>query len=128
MNDERFTKRAAQILHNMIRAPRHKSENMMSEAPERIWFAPDEAETDENGWSGVVSGKDRLFFETEYAHNSLDADIVEYVRADLSEALDAEAERMRLALRIIAGEEQCLDNLMSNEDVARAAIARETDT
>ena len=33
-----------------------------------------------------------------------------------------EIERLRLALRIIAGEQQCIDNLMSNGDVARAAL------
>jgi hypothetical protein len=38
-----------------------------------------------------------------------------YVRSD-------EVARLRLALRIIAGEEQCLDNLMSNADVAREAL------
>jgi len=27
------------------------------------------------------------------------------------------------ALEIIAGERQCVDNLMSNEDIARAALA-----
>lgn len=31
-------------------------------------------------------------------------------------------ERMREALQIIAGERQCLDNLMSNGDVAREAL------
>ncbi len=67
----------------------------MSEAPERIWFAPDEAETDEYGWAGVVSGKDRLFFETEPAHNPLDTDTVEYVRADRIEALEAERDALR---------------------------------
>lgn len=36
--------------------------------------------------------------------------------------LVAEIERLRTALRIIAGEEQCIDNLMSNADVARAAL------
>lgn len=34
----------------------------------------------------------------------------------------AEIERLRLALRIIAGQEQCIDNLMSNADVAREAL------
>lgn len=33
-----------------------------------------------------------------------------------------EVERLRGALKIIAGERQCLDNLMSNADVARAAL------
>jgi len=37
---------------------------------------------------------------------------------------DAEIARLRMALRIIAGEQQCIDNLMSNGDVARAALAQ----
>ena len=36
--------------------------------------------------------------------------------------------RLRLALRIIAGHEQCLDNLMSNADIARAALNGEGET
>lgn len=31
------------------------------------------------------------------------------------------------ALRIIAGEKQCVDNLMSNRDIARAALAENAD-
>ena len=38
------------------------------------------------------------------------------------EAKDAEIERLRGALEIIAGERQCVDNLMSHADVARAAL------
>lgn len=41
-------------------------------------------------------------------------------------ALLAERKVMREALEIIAGKRQCLDNLMSNGDVARAAL-KETD-
>lgn len=37
----------------------------------------------------------------------------------------AENARLREALRIIASEQQCLDNLMSDKDVARAALAPE---
>lgn len=37
-----------------------------------------------------------------------------------------EIERLRLALRIIAGYEQCLDNLMSNADIARAALNKDS--
>lgn len=40
---------------------------------------------------------------------------VAYIRADL-------VEQMAEALRIIAGQQQCIDNLMSNADVARAAL------
>lgn len=39
-----------------------------------------------------------------------------YIRADLVEPLVE-------ALRIIAGQQQCIDNLMSNADVARAALS-----
>jgi len=39
----------------------------------------------------------------------------EFIRADL-------VEQMAAALRIIAGREQCIDNLMSKADVANAAI------
>lgn len=41
----------------------------------------------------------------------------------LEQAAD-EIERLRAALRIIAGYEQCIDNLMSNVDVARAALGK----
>jgi hypothetical protein len=44
--------------------------------------------------------------------------------AELREMI-GEIERLRLALRIIAGKEQCIDNLMSNADVALAALGRE---
>lgn len=35
---------------------------------------------------------------------------------------EVERDRLREALRIIAGYQQCIDNLMSNVDVARAAL------
>jgi hypothetical protein len=38
------------------------------------------------------------------------------------ERMVAEVERLRGVLRIIAGQEQCLDNLMGNADIARAAL------
>lgn len=34
----------------------------------------------------------------------------------------AEIARLRAALRIIAGEEQCRDNLLGNSDIARIAL------
>ena len=37
--------------------------------------------------------------------------------------LAAKVERMREALEIIAGQRQCIDNLMGNDDIARAALA-----
>jgi hypothetical protein len=46
------------------------------------------------------------------------------VRADL--APERKIARLREALEIIAGQRQCLDNLMSNQDVARAALAPES--
>lgn len=48
-------------------------------------------------------------------------------RAEAAEAriaaLEAERDGLREALEIIAGERQCLDNLMSNVEVARAALS-----
>jgi uncharacterized coiled-coil DUF342 family protein len=40
--------------------------------------------------------------------------------------LAAKVERMREALEIIAGQRQCIDNLMGNDDIARAALAGDT--
>jgi chromosome segregation ATPase len=39
--------------------------------------------------------------------------------------LAADAAKMREALEIIAGQRQCIDNLMGNDDIARAALAGE---
>lgn len=44
-----------------------------------------------------------------------------WTRPHAAEAAD-EIERLRAALRIIAGYQHCIDNLMSNVDVARAAL------
>lgn len=46
-------------------------------------------------------------------------------QADRIEEQAAEIERLREALRIIAGEQQCIDNLMSNVDIARAALEKD---
>jgi multidrug resistance efflux pump len=46
---------------------------------------------------------------------------LEYAVTGYKEAAD-EIERLRAALEIIAGRRQCLDNLMGNVDVARAAL------
>lgn len=43
-----------------------------------------------------------------------------YVRADMA---DARERRLREALEIIAGQRQCVDNLMGNADIARAALS-----
>ena len=45
---------------------------------------------------------------------------------NIVDRLKAENERLRQALRIIAGEQQCADNLMSNVDVALAALSQES--
>ena len=43
-------------------------------------------------------------------------------------ALEAEIKRLREALEIIAGDRTCLDNLMGNVDIARAALAEKGET
>lgn len=45
--------------------------------------------------------------------------------ADTIKAQAAEIEWYRQALRIIAGEQQCIDNLMGNVDIARAALGKD---
>lgn len=52
-----------------------------------------------------------------------DADMYQAKLRARAEAAEAERDRMRLALRIIAGQEQCADNLMSHADIARAALS-----
>ena len=44
--------------------------------------------------------------------------------ADAIEQLATDNKRLREALEIIAGDRTCLDNLMGNVDVARAALAK----
>jgi len=44
------------------------------------------------------------------------------ISCDTIRHLEVEIERLRAALEIIAGRRQCLDNLMSHADVARAAL------
>lgn len=56
--------------------------------------------------------------ETESAFFDCVTDNIQTILTTLRAAATA-----REALRIIAGEQQCLDNLMSNADVARAALA-----
>jgi hypothetical protein len=46
---------------------------------------------------------------------------------EIIEALRAENERLREVLEIISGKRQCLDNLMSNQDIARAALQSKGD-
>jgi hypothetical protein len=45
-------------------------------------------------------------------------------RAEIIAALDDKIEKMRAELEIIAGRRQCIDNLMSNKDIAIAALAQ----
>ena len=42
---------------------------------------------------------------------------------DALDASDARERRLREALEIIAGQRQCVDNLMGNADIARAALS-----
>lgn len=58
--------------------------------------------------------------KAELASNKLVIDQLAHER----NGAEAEREAMREALEIIAGKRQCLDNLMSNVEVARAAIRR----
>jgi chromosome segregation ATPase len=61
--------------------------------------------------------------EIERINAARHADSQRMVRmSDEYEAAQNEIERLREALKIIAGRQQCLDNLMSNVDVACAAL------
>lgn len=46
----------------------------------------------------------------------------EYVSADAYDAAMKRVAHLEQALRIIAGEQQCVDNLMGNADIAREAL------
>jgi len=48
------------------------------------------------------------------------------IPSDPIRTLLTERKAMREALEVIAGKRQCLDNLMSNSDVARAALQEKT--
>lgn len=77
----------------------------------------------------TMAGSDlpRLSFEglVEHFTDALTeaADNIHRLTRQLAEARVA-LKTMRTALRIIAGQEQCIDNLMSNGDVARAALSQ----
>ena len=58
-------------------------------------------------------------YEVTWEHDRIYNTDVPYQRADLAKA---EIARLREALEIIAGRRQCVDNLMSDKDVARAAL------
>jgi hypothetical protein len=45
--------------------------------------------------------------------------------ADILAEKEARIEELEMALRIIAGYEQCIDNLMGNVDIARKALNKE---
>lgn len=74
-----------------------------SKMPERIWAWPKPRHASKKPDGGWESWKDY-------------DDAIPYIRADLVEPLVE-------ALRIIAGQQQCIDNLMSNTDVANAALS-----
>ena len=44
--------------------------------------------------------------------------------SELARTLERELSAARQALRIIASEEQCVDNLLSDKEVARAALSK----
>jgi hypothetical protein len=81
--------------------------------PDRIWLEPRSTSGihDERTWCqhDVWTG------EPDYAGRAP----TEYVRADIARA---EIDRLRAHLRVIAGEEQCADNLLGNADIARIAL------
>lgn len=60
---------------------------------------------------------------SDYNGRVFDAIEAALLRDDERTRLRAQCERLAYALRIIAGETQCIDNLMGNVDVARAALA-----
>ena len=50
-----------------------------------------------------------------------DCGVVQALRERIAE-LEAEVKRLREALEIIAGKRQCINNLMSNVEIAEAAL------
>ena len=95
-----------------------------------------EREMPERFWAGIWPSHFREWWHTESQGCSCRA---EYIRADIAEQREAELVRgledecriekqeqrireLEHALRIIAGQEQCLDNLMSNVEIAMAAL------
>jgi len=59
------------------------------------------------------------------AWTAADSLIWPHIAAKLIREQHAKNERLREALEIIAGCRQCVDPLMGNQDVARAALRRE---
>ena len=76
----------------------------MDNAPERIWLQ----------WEDHAG-------ESTWCQDPINDEDVKYVRADL---IEAQLQEARAVLRIIAGYEQCTDNLMSNADIARAFLVK----
>jgi hypothetical protein len=72
----------------------------MTDAPKEIWALPN-----------------RMWAETAPPQSIERTAATRYIRADVVEELVE-------ALEIIAGERQCIDNLMGNQDVAIAALAK----
>ncbi len=56
--------------------------------------------------------------ENEFRIRTMQTELIEE-----NSALRAKNGRLKAALEIIAGKRQCLDNLMSDKDIARAALA-----
>ena len=61
------------------------------DAPETIWFAPNDGDLNGKGWAGVCSGEDKLYWETSAAHHPDDNEIP-YTRKDIADARIAELE------------------------------------
>ena len=64
---------------------------------------------------------ERLTTEHAFRGHELHGDIYRIAAAEITR-LRAEVAALRAALRIIAGEEQCRDNLLGNSDIARIAL------
>lgn len=79
----------------------------MTDMPSRVWLRVS---------GGGISMPGSRIFQTVTGDSIEHERRTMYVRADLVEPLVE-------ALRIIAGRQQCIDNLMSNADVARAALS-----
>lgn len=86
---------------------------------------------DESVWiiAGGLGLKIARVHQGAIANAPINADLIVAARNDLPalldalDAADARERRLREALEIIAGQRQCVDNLMGNADIARAALS-----
>ena len=79
---------------------------------ERIWLQP------------LCCVDERCWCQDPQPCEDCDLPAIEYVRADLAASPSpSDLARVKAALEIIAGQRQCIDNLMSNADVAIEALA-----